>query len=79
MARSEDEGVVLELLIVGLVEISSGALVHVAATAVEDVVGLGHMLCLFFRQRGRLQLLITLIWQPWRIYSSEDRFDGLRC
>ena len=32
-----------------------------------------------FRQRGRLQLLIPLIWQPWRVYSSEDRFDGIFC
>ena len=45
MARSEDEGVVLIQLIVGVVEIASGALVHVAATADEDVVRLGHSLC----------------------------------
>ena len=46
MARSENEGVVLIQLIVGFIEIASGALVHVAATAVEDVVGLTHSLCL---------------------------------
>ena len=40
MGRSEDKGVVLGLLIVGFAEVASGALVHVAATAVEDVVGL---------------------------------------
>ena len=33
---------VLGLLVVRLVEVVSGALVHVAATAVEHVVGLGH-------------------------------------
>ena len=47
MAKSEDEGVVLKLLIVGLVEVASGALVYVAATAVEDFVVLGHTRCLF--------------------------------
>ena len=62
MATSEDEGVVLGLLIVGPVEVASGALVHVAATAIEDVVGLGHTLS-SFRQCGRLQLLIPPIWQ----------------
>ena len=46
VARLEDEGVVLILLIVGFVDFPSGALVHVAATAFEDVVGLGHALCL---------------------------------
>ena len=46
VARSEDEGVMLIQLIVGVVEVSSGALIHVAATAVKDVVGLGHSLCL---------------------------------
>ena len=29
-----------------------------------------------FRQRGRLQLLIPPIWQPWCVYSTEDRFDS---
>ena len=52
MARSEDEGVVLIQLIVGVVEVASGALVHVAATAVEDVVGLGHSLCLLSVSAG---------------------------
>ena len=33
---------VLGLLVVRLVEVASGALVHVAATAVEHVLGLGH-------------------------------------
>ena len=37
---------VLGLLIVGFVEVASGALSHVAATTIEDVVGLGHTLCL---------------------------------
>ena len=46
MARSEDEVVVLIQLIVGVVEVASGALVHVAATVLEVVVGLGHTLCL---------------------------------
>ena len=44
MARSEDDGVVLELLIVGLVEVPSGSLVHVAATAAKVVVGHRHTL-----------------------------------
>ena len=35
---------VLLLLIIGLVEVALGALVHVAATAVEHVVGLEHAL-----------------------------------
>ena len=52
MARSEDKGVVLRQLIVGLVEVASGALVHVAATNVEDVVGLGHTLCFFLSARA---------------------------
>ena len=52
MARLEDEGVVLKLLIVGLVELASGALVHVAATAIEDVVGLGHTLFFLFVSVG---------------------------
>ena len=52
MARSEDEGVVLGLLIVGLVKVASGALVHVPATAIEDVVGLGHTLCLLSVSAG---------------------------
>ena len=52
MARSEDEGVVLVLLIVGLVKVASGALVHVAATAVEDVVGLETALRLFSSSAG---------------------------
>ena len=39
-AISEKEGMVLLLLIIGLVEVASGALDHVAATAVEHVVGL---------------------------------------
>ena len=52
MARSEDVGVVLGLLIVGLVEVASGALVHVAATAVEDVVGLETALWLFSNRAG---------------------------
>ena len=34
----------LLLLIIGLVEVSSGALVHVASAAVEHVVRLGHAL-----------------------------------
>ena len=42
MARSEDEGVLLGLLVVRLVKVASGALVYVATTAVEHVVGLGH-------------------------------------
>ena len=29
-----------------------------------------------FRQSGKLQLLIPFIWQPWRVDSSEDQFDG---
>ena len=45
-ARSEDDEVVL-LLIIGFVRVSSGALVHVVATAVEDVVGYAHALVLF--------------------------------
>ena len=52
MARSEDAGVVLRPLIVGLVEIASGALVHIAATSVEDVVGLGHTLSLLSVSAG---------------------------
>ena len=36
----------LGLLVVRLVAVASGALVHVAATAVEHVVGLGHILCI---------------------------------
>ena len=52
MARSEDEGVVLGLLIVRLVEVASGALVDVAATSTEDVVGLGHTLCLLSVSAG---------------------------
>ena len=47
MARSEDEGVLLGLLIVRLVEVASGTLVQVAATAVADVVGLETALWLF--------------------------------
>ena len=31
------------------------------------------------RQRGWPQLLISPIWQFWRVYSSEDRFNGLLC
>ena len=57
MARSEDEGVVLGLLIVGLVEVASGALVHVAATAIEEVVGLGHTLCLLSVSAGGCSFL----------------------
>ena len=53
MARSADKGFVLKLLIVGLVEAASGALVHIAATAIEDVVRLGHTLCLFSVSAGR--------------------------
>ena len=60
MARSKDEGVVLGLLIVKLVEVASGALVHIAATAVEDVVGLATVLALY-QQRGQMQLLIPTI------------------
>ena len=52
MARSEDDGVVLIQLIVGFVEGASGALVHVAATAIEVVVGLGHSLCLLSISAG---------------------------
>ena len=52
MARSVDEGAVLGQLIVGLVEVASGALVHVAATAIEDFVGLGHTLCLLSVSAG---------------------------
>ena len=47
MARSEDEEVMLGLLIVRLVEVVSGALVHVAATGVKNVVGLATALCYF--------------------------------
>ena len=46
MARLEDEGVMLKLLIVGLVEVMSNALTHVAATAFDDVVGLRPSRCL---------------------------------
>ena len=35
---------VILLLIIGLVEVASCAVVHVVATAVEHVVGLGHAL-----------------------------------
>ena len=52
MARSDDEGVVLIQLIVGIVEVASGALVHIAATTVVDVVGLGHSLCLLAVSAG---------------------------
>ena len=52
MARSKDEGVMLGLLIVGLVEVASGALVQVAATAIEDVLGLGDTLCLLSVSAG---------------------------
>ena len=52
MARSEDEGVVLVLLIVGFVKVASGALIHVAATAVEVVVGLETALWLFTNSAG---------------------------
>ena len=47
-----DERVVLQLLIVGLVKVVSGALVHVAATAVVNVVGLAHSLCLLSFSAG---------------------------
>ena len=39
-------------IIVDVVEVSSGAIVHVAATAVEDVVKLGHSLCLLSVRAG---------------------------
>ena len=52
MAKSEDEGVVLVLLIVGLVKVASSALVHVAATAVEVVVGLETALLLLTNSAG---------------------------
>ena len=52
MARSEDDGVVLGLLIVGLVEVASGALVNIVATAVEDVVGLATALWLCSSSAG---------------------------
>ena len=56
MVTSEDEGVVLRLLIVGLVEVASGALVHIAATAVRNVVGLGHTLCFLLVSSGGCSL-----------------------
>ena len=52
MDRSEDTGVMLIQLIVGVVEVASSALVHVAATAVEDVVWLGHSLFCFSVSAG---------------------------
>ena len=52
MARSEDKEVLLIQLIVGVVEVASGALVHVAASAVEDVVKLKHLLCRLFVSAG---------------------------
>ena len=47
---------VLLLLIVGLVEIASGALVYVAATAVEDIVGLAIALWLLSASAGGCSL-----------------------
>ena len=52
MARSEDEAVVLGLFIVGLVKVASGALVDVAATALEDVVRLATALWLLSSSAG---------------------------
>ena len=42
MAKLEDDRVMLLQLIVGFVKVASGALDHVTATAVKEVVGLGH-------------------------------------
>ena len=75
----------LLLLIIGLAEVASGVLVHVAATAVEDVVPIGHSLCLLSVSAGGCSRpRMTCLWQPcilqpWRVYSSEDRFDCLLC
>ena len=57
MARLKDEGVVLIQFIVGFVEVASNALVHDAATAVEDVVGLGNSLCLLSVSAGGCSFL----------------------
>ena len=43
---------VLLLLIIGLIEVASGAFVHVAVKAVEHVVGLGHALKLLSGSAG---------------------------
>ena len=48
----KDEGGVLIQLIVIVVEVASGALVYVAATAVEDVVERGHSLCRLYVSAG---------------------------
>ena len=61
----------LVLLIIDFARVSSGALVHVVATAVEEVVGLAHALELFIGHA-----VIPPIWQPWRVLSSEDRRNG---
>ena len=57
MARSEDEGMMLIQLIAGVVEVASGAHVHVAATAVKHIVGLGHSLCLLSVSAGGCSFL----------------------
>ena len=48
----EKEGVVLKQLIVGLVKVSSSALVYVATIATEDVVGLATSLWLLSGKSG---------------------------
>ena len=60
-----------------LVDVASGALFHVAAIADEHVVRLGHTLELF-PVTGAAAVSKLFIWQPWRVYSSENRFDGRR-
>ena len=47
LGKREKEGVGLVLLIIGLVEVSSGALVNVAAITIKDVVGFATALWLF--------------------------------
>ena len=57
----------LVLLIIGFVRVSSGALVHVAATAVETVVGLAHALVLL-SDLVLQQFLKLPVEQPWRVF-----------
>ena len=59
MAKSTEEKQML-LLIIGFVRVSYSALVHFAATAVEDVVKLAHALCLLFGSAGGCSLWYCL-------------------
>ena len=57
MAWSENERVMLKLFIVKHDKFAWGALVHVAATAVEYVVKLGHTRCLLYVSAGSCSFL----------------------